>query len=128
VRLSGVALKAYGQGLAFSSPSSPPSAADQAIVLAAMLMLSSHEGAMVRRCARADCPGQRIFLAARPKQVFCSRSCASNAVFERYKQRQIEKLGEEAYKAKHAASALKSKWKGRKRPKRTGPPIKTALS
>ena len=108
VRLSGVALKAYGQGLAFSSPSSPPSAADQAIVLAAMLTLSSHEGAMVRRCARADCPGRRVFLATRPKQIFCSRSCASNAVFERYKQRQIKELGEEEYRAKHARSASAS--------------------
>jgi hypothetical protein len=74
----------------------------QAIVYGALQLLHTQEGAMVRRCARQTC--HRIFLAARPKQIFCSRRCASAAVFERYKQ----KLGEDAYRAKHRETARHS--------------------
>jgi hypothetical protein len=75
----------------------------QAVTYGALQLLSTQEeGAMVRRCARKTC--ELIFLAGRPKQVFCSRRCASAAVFERYKQ----KLGEDAYRAKHRQAARHS--------------------
>jgi hypothetical protein len=69
----------------------------------------SEEGAMVRRCQREAC--RRVFLATRPKQVFCGRPCASAAVFERYKQ----KLGEEGYRAKHRETARLSSRRKRRR-------------
>ncbi len=65
----------------------------------AMRALDSEEGAMVRRCRRESC--RKIFLAERPKQIFCTRKCAGAAAFERYKQN----LGEEAYQAQHRARA-----------------------
>ena len=66
----------------------------QAIIHSALHLLATEEGEMVRRCTRDAC--QRIFLAKRPKQIFCTRACASAAVFERYKQT----LGEAEYRAK----------------------------
>jgi hypothetical protein len=80
----------------------------QTVVVGAMLALNSEEGAMVRRCARSICG--RLFLAARPKQVYCGRQCASAAAFERYKRN----LGHEAYRAKHGETALAS-WRLKQR-------------
>jgi hypothetical protein len=81
---------------------SGPQAIEQAVVTGGMWLLSSEEGELVRRCRRASCG--RIFLATRPKQVFCSRKCASASSFESYKRQ----VGEEEYKAKHRVSALQS--------------------
>ena len=75
----------------------------QAVIYGALRLLDTQEGAMVRRCARKACG--RVFLAARPKQIFCGRRCVNAVVFERYKQ----KLGDEAYRAKHRATARHSK-------------------
>ena len=80
---------------------------EQSVIIGAMLELASAEGAMVRRCSRHVCG--RVFLAARPKQVFCTRQCASAAVFERYK----ENLGEEEYRAKHRE--VMRRWSRKKR-------------
>jgi hypothetical protein len=75
----------------------------QAVAYSAMTLLNTNEGRMVRRCARQpQC--QRIFLATRPKQVFCGRPCASAAAFENYRSR----MGEGTYRVKHRESALKS--------------------
>jgi hypothetical protein len=81
---------------------------EQAVTLGAMALLSQEEGAMVRRCARKTCG--RIFLAARPKQIFCGRQCASAAVFERYKQ----KLGEEGYRSKRREVTRRRKLRKRR--------------
>lgn len=75
----------------------------QSVVFGAALYVCWSPEAMVRRCERGSC--QRIFLATRPKQIFCSRRCASAAVFERYK----KKLGEENYRARHTALAAKNR-------------------
>jgi hypothetical protein len=84
-----------------------------------MFLLTQPEGAMVRRCAREKC--QRVFLASRPKQVFCGRPCASISAFERYK----EGMGEEAYRAKHRKTARASwQWKQRKLGRSFKPRIK----
>jgi hypothetical protein len=77
-------------------------ALEQTVVLQAMHLLSDEEGRLVRRCRRLSCG--RIFLATRPKQIFCSRKCASASSFENYKRQ----IGEEEYKAKHRVSALQS--------------------
>jgi hypothetical protein len=81
-----------------------------ALYRAMMLLSESEEGAMVRRCVREGC--RRVFLAARPKQIFCRRQCANAAVFERYKQ----KLGAEVYRVKHAETARL--WKAKKSARR----------
>jgi hypothetical protein len=81
---------------------------EQVIVFGAMLFLYREDGEMVRRCAREVCG--RIFLATRPKQIFCGRRCASAAAFERYKQG----IGEEAYKEKHRKAARHS-WQVKRR-------------
>jgi hypothetical protein len=63
---------------------SPPGALDQAVVSHVMFILreAREVAAMVRRCKRESC--RRLFVAARPRQVFCDRKCASAAAFERY--------------------------------------------
>jgi hypothetical protein len=81
---------------------------EQSVLFAAMLLLSNTEGEMVRRCARETC--KRIFLAARPKQIFCGRRCASAAAFKRYQQ----ELGQDAFKAKHRRAARVS-WRRKQR-------------
>ena len=81
----------------------------QSVVLGAALYVAWSPEAMVRRCAREAC--RRVFLATRPKQIFCSRRCASAAVFERYK----KKLGEEEYRARHTALAAKNRRRKAKR-------------
>jgi hypothetical protein len=81
---------------------------EQSLTFSAMLLLSNTEGEMVRRCAREAC--KRIFLAARPKQAFCSRRCASAASFERYKQER----GQDAFKAEHRKAARVS-WRRKQR-------------
>jgi hypothetical protein len=81
---------------------------EQAMILGAMLALASEEGPMVRRCARESC--QRIFLAGRPKQIFCGRPCASAAAFERYK----HERGEEAFRTEHRKTARAS-WRLKQR-------------
>lgn len=75
----------------------------QAVIYGALNLLDTEESGMVRRCARKPCG--RVFLAARPKQIFCGRRCVNAVVFERYKQ----KLGAEAYRAKHRETARHSK-------------------
>jgi hypothetical protein len=84
------------------SPGDDPAALRQVGMYAAVTMITTEEGQMVRRCARKPC--RRFFLATRPKQIFCSRQCASTVAFERYKQA----LGHEAYKAKHRETARHS--------------------
>jgi hypothetical protein len=81
---------------------------EQSVTFSAMLLLSNTEGEMVRRCARQAC--KRIFLAVRPKQVFCGRRCASAAAFERYKQER----GQDAFKAEHRTAARVS-WRRKQR-------------
>jgi hypothetical protein len=71
----------------------------QAITFRAAQFLDSPEGHMVRRCAREAC--KRIFLATRPKQIFCARPCASAEAFERYK----HDLGRDEYSKRHNKSA-----------------------
>jgi hypothetical protein len=68
----------------------------------AMQLLNSEQGMMIRRCTREGC--NRIFLAERPKQIYCSRRCASASTLAAYRQ----EIGEEEFKARHRASALKS--------------------
>jgi hypothetical protein len=104
VTLDAEALKASDvvRRLTFSSSAD---AFEQVVILAAMLALANEEGAMVRRCARESC--RRIFLAARPKQVFCGRPCASAAAFERYKRW-------EGFKAEHRKTARES-WRLKQR-------------
>jgi hypothetical protein len=86
-------------------------ALQQAVVWRLGWALDSVEGEMVRMCSRDGC--SRVFLAARPKQIYCTRRCASAAVFERYKQ----KLGVEEYRRIHAEAAGKSADRARKRRK-----------
>jgi len=81
----------------------------QAIVYGALVVLGTEEGRMVRRCVRKVCG--RIFLANRPKQVYCTRRCVNASNFERFKQ----EIGIEAYRKKHAETVRKSyRWKHRK--------------
>jgi hypothetical protein len=80
----------------------------QAVVMTAMQFLNRDGGDMVRRCARQAC--KRIFLASRPKQIFCDRPCASAAAFDRYK---LDR-GEETYRAEHRKTARTS-WRIRQR-------------
>ncbi len=94
-------------------PSGSPLSAQLAVfIFHAMLQLDSEEGSMVRRCQRESC--HRVFLAGRPKQIFCTRKCAGAVAFERYKQ----KFGEERYQARHRESAKESARKSRAYKKR----------
>ncbi len=81
---------------------------DQAIIHQASTLLANEGGQLVRRCGHCS----RVFQATRNKLIFCGRTCANAANFNRYK----ETLGEEAYKAKHSQSARASwrKKRGRK--------------
>jgi hypothetical protein len=101
VVMDGAAIKADDLlgGVSFESPNSLA----QALTLSALIAVSQGEGRLVRRCARDIC--RRIFLATRPKQIFCGRQCASAAGFERYKQG----LGEEEYRKQHRKVA--KRWK-----------------
>jgi hypothetical protein len=81
-------------------------------VFNAMRQLDSEEGSMVRRCRRDLC--RKLFLATRPKQIFCTRKCAGAVAFDRYK----ENLGKENYEAKHRQSAKESAKKCRVSKKR----------
>jgi hypothetical protein len=86
------------QRLTLLSPANPEGLV-QAITVRAAQYLSSAEGKMIRRCAREAC--KRIFLAARPKQIFCGRPCASAVAFVRYK----HDLGSDEYSKRHNKSA-----------------------
>ena len=86
----------------------------QSVVLGAALYVAWSPEAIVRRCAREAC--RRVFLATRPKQIFCGRRCASAAAFEDYKQAH----GEE-YKAKHR-EAVKRSFAGVKSPQQNTQP------
>jgi hypothetical protein len=83
-----------------------PHKLEQAVVFGLTRVLDSAEGEMVRECSREGC--SRVFLAARPKQIYCSRRCASAAVFERFKKQTVQRIGEEAYKQKRAETVRKS--------------------
>jgi hypothetical protein len=80
----------------------------QTLMFKTMRLLDTEEGQLVRQCARKDCRGphgeRRLFLASRPKQVFCGRRCANAATFERYRRR----VDDEAYRAQHREAARKS--------------------
>ncbi len=93
---------AVGYRLTFFTPPGPR-ALEQAVRLAASDILN-HEGAeLIRRCLREEC--RRIFVASRPNQDYCSRKCVNIAGFERHK----AKIGEEAYRVKHAKAMKKSR-------------------
>ena len=66
----------------------------------AMRALDSETGVMVRRCRREGC--REIFLANRPKQIFCGILCAQNVASARYRREHPEQ------RARHAAAARKS--------------------
>jgi len=83
-------------------------ALEQSVMFGAIQCLDSEEGRMVRRCKREAC--RHIFLANRPKQVFCTRKCASAAAFEQYK----KGLGEVAYREEHRKAARHS-WRTRQK-------------
>jgi hypothetical protein len=83
-------------------PQSHPDRLTAVFLFHAMEQLNSEQGMMIRRCARTGC--RRIFLAERPKQIYCSRRCASAATVEAYKQ----KIGEEKFKERHRAAARKN--------------------
>jgi hypothetical protein len=74
----------------------------RAIIFGAMRLLNTEEGLMVRLCDRQPC--RRIFLKTRPKQIFCSRRCASAAAGVRF----LVKYGEEGARLKHRESAKHS--------------------
>lgn len=94
---------ASNQRLVLSNAKEPPLGLEQAVAVRAMQYLGTEAGGTVRRCARSlSC--RRIFLATRPKQLFCTRRCASAAAFERYK----AGLGEEDYRASHRKTARAS--------------------
>jgi hypothetical protein len=90
----------------------------QAVLFGAFFLLSKGEGAMLRRCQREAC--KRVFLAKRPKQIFCDRPCASAAAFERYK----DNLGADKYRAQHRKTARHS-W--RKTQKKQGRVVKQRI-
>jgi hypothetical protein len=85
-----------------------PHSLEQSVIFGAVQCLDGEEGRMVRRCRREVC--RRIFLARRPKQIFCTRQCASAAAFERYKRER----GEEVYRAEHRRTARAS-WRTKQR-------------
>jgi hypothetical protein len=91
----------------------------QGVLFGVLFLLSKGEGAMLRRCARDVC--RRVFLAKRPKQIFCDRPCASAAAFERYKQER----GDEAYRTEHRKTArLSWRTKQEKQGRKVRPRIK----
>jgi len=94
-----------GSDLTFTLAVKRPRLRDQWTVFLfnAMRQLDSEQGIMVRRCQREAC--RKIFLAARPKQIFCERKCAGAVALAHH----IAK-DPEAYKAKHRKSARQS-WK-----------------
>jgi hypothetical protein len=83
---------------------SPSGALDQAVVAHVMCTFGEirEVAAMVRRCKRERCLSKvsgrnRLFVATRPRQIFCSRQCGSADAFERYKR--SEKYAEAHRKA-----------------------------
>src|SRR5215469_2462377 len=62
--------ESFGRGLHYTPPGQHD--VEQVLILGGIALLAGEEGAMVRRCARNQC--ERIFLANRPKQIFCQRS------------------------------------------------------
>ncbi len=78
----------------FDTPSTRDGFVQSVVLGTALYCLYSDEAALIRRCKRESC--QKVFFATRPKQIFCTRKCASAATFERYKQT----LGEEGYREK----------------------------
>ncbi len=56
---------------------------------------------------------RRIFLATRPKQIFCGRRCANAATFERYKRERGDVYRAEHRKTARASWRLKQRKLGR---------------
>jgi hypothetical protein len=83
--------------------------------LLAARRLDSDEGDLVHRCKRDAC--RKVFFANRPNQEFCSPQCGNAAAFQRHK----AKVGEDAYRAKHAKAVRESKGKGRRHPGSSAP-------
>jgi hypothetical protein len=79
---------------------SPSGALEQAVVSHVMFILreTREVATMVRRCKRERC--RRLFVAARPRQLFCDRKCRSAANFERY-------MRSEKYAEAHRKASLK---------------------
>jgi hypothetical protein len=104
--LDASALHAGREGIAvFETPEDRAGFIQGVLLGTAFYVTWSSGEALVRRCAREAC--RRVFLATRPKQIFCTRRCASAAVFERYK----EKLGKEEYRSKRKEVARRKKKK-----------------
>jgi hypothetical protein len=99
--LDGRRLKAGYSALRWFVPT-PQTLSQMISINAILLLVRGDEGAMVRRCAYSRC--MRIFLAARPKQTFCSRKCVNADNFVRYKQA----MGVKAYNRKHRKVARES--------------------
>jgi hypothetical protein len=75
----------------------------------AMRALDSEQGVMVRRCRRQAC--RKVFVAARPKQIYCSRPCNSAVAAETHR----EKVGSAKHRKEHAEQARKSYYQTRGR-------------
>jgi len=88
-----------------------PHALAAVFMFSAMRALDSEHGVMVRRCKQCA----RVFLAGRPKQVYCSRRCTQAANFKAH----VEREGVEEYKEYHREVARKS-YHNRKETKRNG--------
>jgi hypothetical protein len=91
----------------------------QTVCLNVQNLLDTEEGELVRRCNREQC--REIFLASRPNQEFCSRKCANAVAFERYKEKQIDEIGEEAYRAQHAKAVRQSQQTRRRKQQVSSP-------
>jgi hypothetical protein len=77
-------------------------------VFTAMRALDSEQGVMVRRCRREACP--KIFLAALPKQVYCSRRCNGAVAAKTHRDKVPD------YHTEHAEQARKSYYRVRGKP------------
>jgi hypothetical protein len=91
-----------------------------------MVLTLSEEAAMVQRCKREAC--QCIYLANRSGQEYCSRKCLNAVAFEHFKEKQIEEIGEEAYRAQHAKVVRQSKQtrQGKQAPRESSRSLKAA--
>ena len=79
-----------------------PKALAAVFLFSAMRQLDSEQGVMVRRCRRESC--RRVFLASRPKQVYCTRQCTLADNFKRY----VDREGADNYREYHREVARKS--------------------
>ena len=84
-----------------SAPLVSPHSLAVCFLFNAMRQLDSEQGIMVRRCQYERC--RELFLANRPKQVYCGRSCVNALNFERHKNKDPQ-----AYRTRHRDSARKS--------------------